>query len=229
MKVIEKNCGDISVLQETTKGYKEIKSNEPTKYFNTFEYIAQEFEKAHNESEFADYDSLLSEVFGCSENDINIYFDITDDIQSTLEKFQDCNWERLNDKEKLSTINELEQKIGNELGMGNVPEIIIDNRLTDAYGFYDSQNGTIVISGKYLNDAPETVDTVAHELRHAYQHMRAEKCETREDALFRVNFENYIEPIPLASGGWLLFTDYYNQYVEVDARAFANIFREAMK
>ena len=58
---------------------------------------------------------------------------------------------------------------------------------------------------------------------------RAGLLETREDALYRVNLDNYISPIPLLGGGWLFFTDYQDQYVEVDARAFANLFTEAMK
>ena len=33
----------------------------------------------------------------------------------------------------------------------------------------------------------------------------------------------------MPGGGWLFFTDYQDQYVEVDARAFANLFTEAMK
>ena len=41
--------------------------------------------------------------------------------------------------------------------------------------------------------------------------------------------DNYISPLPLPGGGWLFFTDYQDQYVEVDARAFANLFTEAMK
>ena len=42
------------------------------------------------------------------------------------------------------------------------------------------------------------------------------------------SYENYISPLPLPGGGYLFFVDYFNQYVEVDARAFANLFTEAM-
>jgi hypothetical protein len=58
--------------------------------------------------------------------------------------------------------------------------------------------------------------------------MRSEILDTKEDALFKCNFENYITPLQLPDGGYLNFTDYYDQYVEVDARAFANLFTEAM-
>ena len=73
------------------------------------------------------------------------------------------------------------------------------------------------------------MNTIAHEVRHAYQHMRADVLDTWKDALFKVNFDNYISPLPLLGGGWLFFVDYMDQYVEVDARAFANLFTEAMR
>lgn len=47
-------------------------------------------------------------------------------------------------------------------------------------------------------------------------------------SLYKVSFDNYISPVPLPGGGWLFFVDYFDQYVEVDARAFANKFAEVM-
>ena len=73
------------------------------------------------------------------------------------------------------------------------------------------------------------INTIAHEMRHAYQEQRAGILETKEDALFKLNLDNYISPVPLPGCGWLFFTDYQDQYVEADARAFANLFTEAMK
>lgn len=48
------------------------------------------------------------------------------------------------------------------------------------------------------------------------------------NALYKVNFDNYVSTRSLPGGGYLFFVDYLNQYVEVDARAFANLFTEAM-
>ena len=48
--------------------------------------------------------------------------------------------------------------------------------------------------------------------------------ETWQDTLYKLNFENYISPISLADGKYLFFTDYQDQLVEAEARAFANIF-----
>lgn len=98
-----------------------------------------------------------------------------------------------------------------------------------AYGDYNPANNMINLNKSYFSDSPEMANTLMHELRHAYQRFRAEILDTWEDALFRVNLDNYISPMPLPGGGWLFFTDYTDQYVEVDARAFANLFTEAMK
>ena len=103
-----------------------------------------------------------------------------------------------------------------------------------AYGNYNSENNMVNLNRKYFDDPCEIANTLTHELRHAFQEYRAEILDTWEDALYRVNLENYISPLPLPGGGWLFFTDYMNQYVEVDARAFANLFsqylfNEAMK
>jgi hypothetical protein len=103
------------------------------------------------------------------------------------------------------------------------------SRAEYAYGFYSPSDNTINLNRQYFDDPVELVNTIAHEMRHAYQEYRAGLLETREDALYRVNLDNYISPIPLPGGGWLFFTDYQDQYVEVDARAFANLFTEAMK
>ena len=93
---------------------------------------------------------------------------------------------------------------------------------------YDVKNNMVVLNSQFLSNPLELVNTIAHELRHAFQHMRAEKLETREDARYKVNFDNYISPVLLPGGEWLFFTDYYSQYVEVDARVFADKVMEAM-
>ena len=93
-------------------------------------------------------------------------------------------------------------------------------------GAYLPGANVIEINRNTLADPKEVVDTVAHEARHAYQHQRAVLQETKQDILYRINFENYISPIPLADGKYLFFTDYQDQLVEAEARAFANIFRD---
>lgn len=146
-----------------------------------------------------------------------------------MEKFNDENWNNLDNSERTKLIKEFVKAVGKELGVEKIPEVVLSNDDDNAYGFYDQFKNLISINDKFTKNPVEVVNTVAHELRHAYQHYRAEILESWEDALFKINYDNYISPIQLPNGGWLFFTDYQDQYVEVDARAFANIFTEAMR
>ena len=188
-----------------------------------------EFQKAHHEVGLDEYDILLSEVFNRSEDELNIDFDIDDRLVNILDQFFPDTWEYLDDLERYIVISELINAVGEGLGLENIPEAIVFDDSNDAYGFYTPTNNTINLNRQFFNDPVELVNTIAHEMRHAYQEYRAGLLETREDLLYRVNLDNYISPISLPGGGWLFFTDYQDQYVEVDARAFANLFTEAMK
>ena len=188
-----------------------------------------EFQKVHDEMSLDEYDTLLSEVFNRSEDEMDIDFNIDDRITAILETFSPETWECLNDSERIYVISEFINALGEGLELEDIPDAIIFDDANNAYGFYDSSNNTINLNKEYFNDSPELINTIAHEMRHAYQEYRAGLLETREDALYRVNLDNYISPIPLPGGGWLFFTDYQDQYVEVDARAFANLFTEEMK
>jgi hypothetical protein len=46
------------------------------------------------------------------------------------------------------------------------------------------------------------------------------------DLLYAVNLDPdyYILPVALPDGKWLFFTDYYDQLVEAEARAYANVY-----
>ena len=91
-------------------------------------------------------------------------------------------------------------------------------------GVYNHATHSTELNRSLLNDPGELIDTIAHELRHAYQHQKAMAPESELDLLYRVNFDNYISPLPLGDGKFLFFTDYQDQLVEVEARAFAKQF-----
>lgn len=214
---------------DTAKGYFNIKSVESISDQEASDFIAKEFEKAHIETEFGSYDRLLSEVYNRSEEELNIKFDIGDNVLAILDKFRLENWSVMDSPERTSAIKDLVKTVGKELGLNKIPELVIsDDKKDDAYGSFNPEKNTITLNSNYFDNPVELVDTITHELRHAYQHMRAEALESKEDALFKVNIDNYISPLPLPAGGCLYFMDYLNQYVEVDARAFANLFTEAM-
>ena len=213
---------------DVAKGYLDINPVEIMTDQEMAAFISKEFEDARNVTEFDTYDKLLSEVFNRSEDELDIDFTPGEELIALLERFRPDMWESMGDIERKEAINELTKAIAEVLELDSLPDILIAEG-DDSYGFYDPKNNTITLNSVFFSDPLELVSTIAHELRHAYQHMRADIHETREDALFKVNFDNYISPIRLSDGGWLFFTDYYNQYVEADARAFASIFTEAFK
>ncbi len=222
------NVSETSDLKsEVSRPYLNIKPKVKMSDQEAADFISKEFEEAHELAEFDAYDKLLSEVFNRSEDEISIDFDFSDSIMNLLDNFHFDKWESVSETEKISTIKELAKAVGDALGLENMPTInIVDG--DDSYGFYDPKNNTVTLNSKFFSDPVELVNTLTHELRHAYQHMRAELLETWEDALYKVSFDNYISPVPLPGGGWLFFVDYFDQYVEVDARAFANKFTEVM-
>ena len=192
------------------------------------DFITNEFQKAHDEVSLDEYDTLLSEVFNRSEDEIDIEFVIDDRLIKLLDQFSPETWEYIDDSERCEIISEFVSELSEDLGLEDIPEVAVFDD-DDAYGFYSPSDNTINLNRQYFDNPVELVNTIAHEMRHAYQEYRAGLLETRVDALYRVNLDNYISPILLPGGGWLFFTDYQDQYVEVDARAFANLFTEAMK
>lgn len=187
-----------------------------------------EFQKAHDEVSLDEYDTPLSEVFNRSEDELDIDFVIDDRLIKLLDQFSPETWEYMDDTERYEVISEFISTLSEGLELNDIPELAVFDD-DDAYGFYSPSDNTINLNQHFFDNPVELVNTIAHETRHAYQEYRAGLLETREDALYRVNLDNYISPIPLPDGGWLFFTDYQDQYVEVDARAFANLFTEAMK
>ena len=215
------------IKQGDSDTYLNIKPKESMSDQEASAYIDKVFDNARDVAEFDSYEKLLSDVFNRFEDEIDIDFPISEKTLALLEQYKVDKWTTLNDSEKKRLIDELSKAIGEGLGLKDIPKVKLSEG-DDAYGFYDSKSNTITLNSLFLSDPVELVNTIAHEMRHAYQHMRADILETREDALYKVNYENYVTPKPLPEGGWLFFTDYYNQYVEVDARAFAEKFTEAM-
>ena len=216
------------ITHEKLENNTEIKPSGSMTDQETDAFWKAEYQKAHDEVSLDEYDTLLSEVFNRSEDELDIDFVIGDKLVKLLDQFSPETWEYTDDSEKDEIISEFVSALSEDLGLEDMPEVAVFDD-DDAYGFYSPSDNTINLNRQYFDNPVELVNTIAHEMRHAYQEYRAGLLETREDALYRVNLDNYISPIPLPGGGWLFFTDYQDQYVEVDARAFANLFTEAMK
>lgn len=138
----------------------------------------------------------------------------------TMEKFCQGNWENLEPDEKKAAIEKLAEYNYDILGIKEPIKIeYYDKNVEGDYGGYDEESNTLFINIRNLQNGPETADTVAHEMRHAYQHMRAGELETNRDLSFAINFSRYIKPEQNQSA-------YEQQIVEIDAALYAQRFKK---
>lgn len=207
---------------EDTNAYKEIKPQEALSKEMADDYWDNLFENEIETPEFDD--ELLFSVFDRSEDEFDFDFEISDDIIELLQKIKGSEWAYLDDAEKADTIEALSDKISEMLGLKERPDISYYDADKNDCGVYNQATHSVELNRSLLNDPDELIDTIAHELRHAYQHQKAMILESELDLLYRVNFDNYISPLPLGDGKFLFFTDYQDQLVEVEARAFAKQF-----
>lgn len=138
----------------------------------------------------------------------------------TMEKFCQGNWENLEPDEKKDAIEKLAEYNYDILGIKEPIKIeYYDKNVEGDYGGYDEESNTLFINIRNLQNGPETADTVAHEMRHAYQYMRAGELETNRDLSFAINFSRYIKPEQNQSA-------YEQQIVEKDAALYAQRFKK---
>lgn len=171
-------------------------------------------------------DNYFSEVFGRTSDEFQFDFEMGLELCNGLEKFNYARWGILSERERITTIKDFASSLSEKLGLENPPRIEFFTGPRDSCGAYNLGTNTITLNRTLLYDPVEAVDTIAHETWHAYQHQRASAMETRQDYLYKLNFDNYVSPVPLGDGKYLFFPDYQEQLVEAEARAFASIFRE---
>ena len=163
------------------------------------------------------YSQYLTEIYNNAEDDFGYNFEINDELNEAISKFDSEEWNHMTDGEKIDAINNVKELVSKELGLSSVPETTYFDDDWGPNGFYDAYSNTININieKSFLSDSKEMLNTIIHELRHAFQWERADCLETREDFLYRCNIENYID-------AYKSFYAYEDQYVEVDARAYAD-------
>ena len=169
-------------------------------------------------------DSILSEIYGRYEDEFIFDFEIDDKIDTILEVFGSSEWGSMSESERKSAVDEFVAVLCDKLEIADRPSIKYFDGPINEQGAYNHRSNRIEINSKFLDDPVALVDTVAHETRHGYQHHRAMMQETRMDALYAINFDNYIAPVLLGDGKYLFFADYEDQLVEAEARAFAKLF-----
>lgn len=151
--------------------------------------------------------------------------DIAEDaeqLDSVLENFEADAWENLSLDEQKESMSNLAEYVSDTIGFENPPQIeYYNNSEYGDYGSYNPYTNTLSVNEYMLENSEEAADTIAHELWHAHQHECAENPQSSRDYQYRYNFENYISP----EYGQ---TEYENQLVEAEARAFANQFKDRL-
>jgi len=178
----------------------------------------------YEESNEVNEDSLWDEIMYRDEADFDFPDVVTDDTKEILEQSNGNNWEKLDIDERYELITKLVDSIGQGLGLENIPEIELVDREDNCSGYYSERGNYIGINVKYWDDYKDIVDTIAHETRHAYQRFRADQLENHQDEVYKFNFDHYISTDYDVEGNCIHFKEYYEQYIEAEARAYAKAF-----
>ncbi len=165
----------------------------------------------------------ISDILNYDEDEFEFDIDITD-MSELLGKFDKDNWDEQTDAEKNELVEELTEKISEKLRLHEIPEVVYFEDDPSLQGVYYEGFNMLGINNCLRDNPKELVNTIAHELRHAYQKQCADSPQNYEEMLYKVNWQNYISPVFNENGELLLYTDYFSQYIEAEARAFANIF-----
>lgn len=172
---------------------------------------------------------LFDKTRDCSEDSFDFEFHPDERMLAILKSFNEEDWCGLDIAEQKALVEELADQIDKELELENIPEIVFYEGPADECGFYREQYNDIGINVNAFSDPKELVDTVAHEMRHTYQKMRADKLETVQDELYKYSFENYIAPEFDGEGCCVNYFDYQDQLVEAEARAYARTYTNYME
>lgn len=150
-------------------------------------------------------------------------------LERALEYFARPDWDGLSVEDKKRIISSYIGELTIGLDISKMPKVDIRQMPENYYAAYKEKENIIIINSKLLDDPKELVNTIAHEMRHAYQHERAKKGETRLDKLYELNFKNYIRPVKDENGNLICVNEYKNQLVEAEADAFAEKIADMME
>ena len=132
-----------------------------------------------------------------------------------LTLFEQSKWQSLDAQEQKILASAAISQLSEELGIKDAPQLrIIKNEDTALSGGYSASENAIYIKESDLKNGRDTLDTLAHEVRHAWQHERAANPETPQDYLLKENLENYTQP-------QRNYELYKEQAVEKDAAQYA--------
>jgi len=169
-------------------------------------------------------EDICQEIFDRDPDEFRFDFPFDEEITNTLESFSLKKWSQLSVSEKLSAIDSFVDVLNNRLELEERPRIVFFDGDNDNLGAYIQGKNQIEINSILMDTPSELVNTLAHELRHAYQYEHALSPKNAIDELYAINFDNYISPGIDANGFYHSFFDYEDQLIEAEARAFASLF-----
>lgn len=172
-----------------------------------------------------DYDEVFEGLDSYDFDGVD-YLQDAERLDDSLSAFQPERWKELDLNQQKEAMTELADYVQEVICLENPPTIEFYNNPVDGdYGGYMASTNTLSINEYMLYDSNEAADTVAHELWHAYQHEHAMNPQSPKDYQYQYNFDHYISPKQDMSGRFVNFTEYQEQLVEAEARAFAEQFK----
>lgn len=154
------------------------------------------------------------------------------DAMEGIEGLQFDKWRDMTMDERLDTINELEQTVSDIAHRPSCP-VELREMGDKTAGFYNYETKTLVINSSYIESSSpesfsETIKTVIHEGRHAYQDYNINEREVHakeyEIAAWKNNWNYYLDAERFG------FEKYAKQPVEADAFAFeSDVFNQYLK
>ena len=146
--------------------------------------------------------------------------------ESALRQFGEKNWNAMSMAEKKSAVENLARVVAGELGLKNPPQVKFYNSNDRTYGYFSDSKNALYINTKYFNTVQgsrpawvEIVDTVAHEMRHAYQYARV-LAGIQDDVT-----NSYIHYIPESKYGYYM---YRWQPCEADAFDYGSLWADLL-
>ena len=174
-------------------------------------------ENPYGDGEEPNYDTIWPEIFDRDEGEFTFVFPFDDEVSKVLNRFDEGEWSQLTTAERLEAMRTFVELLAAKLGLEEVPEIILFDGPAYLLGAFVEGDDNVEINKMLLKNPNALVNTLAHEMRHAYQYEHAMNPQYWTDILYRINFDNYITPE-------MSFEDYQDQLVEAEARAFAKLF-----
>lgn len=177
------------------------------------------------------YNELLLELFGGTEGHQERLTkqELVKQNSSELQKLNADTWKKLSNQEKVDVLRLIADIEAYDLGISAV-SVVRSEKLNSLYTLaeYDSESRTITIDLQHLRDpAYDVVQSVIHEMRHAYQHMVVESLPSENEVIscrfyeqprkWREEFLNYNSGY--GSEG---YEAYASQSCEEDARRYSN-------